>query len=381
MNFASRIEKVELWLVNLPPPVPRSDAIQSFVVQETPMVRITCADGSQGIGYSYTIGTGGSSVLALLKDHLAPRLLGRDAREVEGLWRELLFATHATSVGALTSLALAAIDTALWDLRCRRANEPLWRLAGGAQAGVPVYTTEGGWLHHDVDTLVREALAAQELGFKGAKLKVGKPHVSEDIARLRAVREAVGEGFELMVDANQCFTLSEALRRAPKYAELGIGWLEEPLPADDLAGHVKLAQQAALPIAVGESLYSPGQFGDYLRAGACHVVQVDVARVGGITPWLKVAHAAEACNLAVAPHFLMELHVSLCAAVPNAAWVEYIPQLDAVAHSRVALRDGRATPPETPGLGIGWDIDRLESMAAQRHTLARADTPAGATRT
>jgi L-alanine-DL-glutamate epimerase-like enolase superfamily enzyme len=376
MNFASTIEKVELWLVNLPPPVPRSDAIQRFVVQETPMMRITCADGAQGVGYAYTIGTGGSSVMALLKDHLAPRLPGRDAREVEAIWRDLLFATHATSVGALTSLALAAVDTALWDLRCKRANEPLWRLAGGAQASVPVYTTEGGWLHHDTDTLVREALAAKELGFKGAKLKVGKPHVSEDVARLRAVREAVGDDFELLVDANQCFTVGEALRRAPRYADLGIGWLEEPLPADDLAGHVKLAQQAALPIAVGESLYSPGQFGDYLRAGACHVVQVDVARVGGITPWLKVAHAAEACNTAVAPHFLMELHVGLCAAVPNAAWLEHIPQLDAVATSRVAIEGGRARPSEAPGLGIAWDLDSLQTLAAQRHVIARGSTGA-----
>jgi L-alanine-DL-glutamate epimerase-like enolase superfamily enzyme len=373
---ASTIERVELLLVNLPPPVPRSDAIQSFVVQETPIVRLTTADGLQGTGYAYTIGTGGSSVMALLKDHLAPRLLGRDAREVEGLWRELLFSTHATSVGALTSLALAAIDTALWDLRCKRADEPLWRLAGGAQQSVSVYTTEGGWLHHGADTLVREAVAAREAGFKGAKLKVGKPHVSEDLARLRAVRDAVGDDFELLVDANQCFTLSEALRRAPRYADLGIGWLEEPLPADDLAGHVKLAQQAALPIAVGESLYSPGQFGDYLRAGACHIVQVDVARVGGVTPWLKVAHAAEACNTAVAPHFLMELHIGLCAAVPNAAWLEYIPQLDAVATSRVAIEAGRARPSEAPGLGIDWDFDRLHTLAAQRHDLARGRTGA-----
>lgn len=378
MSITTRIDQIELLLVNLPPPVPRSDAIQSFVVQETPMVRITTADGLQGTGYSYTIGTGGSSVLALLKDHLAPRLLGRDAREVEGLGRELLFATHATSVGAVTSLALAAIDTALWDLRCKRANEPLWRLAGGAQASVPVYTTEGGWLHHDTDTLVREAVVAREAGFRGAKLKVGKPHVSEDIARLRAVRQAVGDDFELLVDANQCFTLGEALRRAPRYADLGIGWLEEPLPADDLAGHVKLAQQAALPIAVGESLYSPGQFGDYLRAGACHVVQVDVARVGGITPWLKVAHAAEACNTAVAPHFLMELHVALCAAVPNAAWLEHIPQLDDVAASRVAIEKGRACPSEVPGLGIDWNFDRIQTLAVQRHTLARKGTAGAA---
>jgi L-alanine-DL-glutamate epimerase-like enolase superfamily enzyme len=363
------IREVQVLHVDLPPPVPRSDAIQSFVVQETPIVRIRCADGSEGTGYSYTIGTGGSSVIALLRDHLAPRLIGRDPSEIEKIWRDLLFATHATSVGAVTSLALAAIDTALWDWRCRRDSQPLWRAAGGAQHSVPVYTTEGGWLHLSPETLVDEALAAQKAGFKGAKIKVGKPSLADDLARLGAVREAVGERFEIMTDANQCFTLSEALRRAPHYAALQIGWLEEPLPADDLAGHVRLAANATLPIAVGESLYSHGQFGDYVRAGACHIVQVDVARVGGITPWLKVAHLAESCNLAVAPHFLMELHVSLTTAVPNGAWLEYIPQLDAVASSRVKIADGRAVPPETPGLGIDWDWAEIEKRAKARRVI------------
>ena len=372
----TRIVSVELLQVDLPPPVPRSDAIQSFVTQETPFVRITCADGSQGTGYSYTIGTGGSSVFALLRDHLAPRLIGREADEIEAIWRDLLFHTHATHVGAITSLALAAVDTALWDLRCRRAGLPLWRAAGGAKARIPVYTTEGGWLHLSPQDLVRETLAAQQAGFKGAKIKVGKPHLSEDIARLRAVRDAVGAGFELMVDANQCFTLSEALRRAPHYAALGIAWFEEPMPADDLAGHVRLAAASAvhgLPIAVGESLYSAGQFADVIRAGAASIIQVDVARVGGITPWLKVAHMAEACNLMVAPHFLMELHVSLCGATPAAGWVEYIPQLDTVATSRLVVADGYAQVPDTPGLGIAWDWDEIERRAAlrqgTRHTL------------
>ncbi len=365
----TRITAVELLRVDLAPPVPRSDAIQSFVTQETPIVRIHCRDDdgamSDGTGYSYTIGTGGSSVMALLRDHLAPRLIGRDPTQIESIWRDLLFATHATSVGAITSLALAAIDTAVWDWRCRRDGEPLWRAAGGAQADIPVYTTEGGWLHLSIDTLVQQTLEAQRSGFKGAKLKVGKPRLSEDIERLRAVRQAVGDGFELMVDANQCFALGEALRRAPRYADLGIGWFEEPLPADDLQGHAQLCAQGALPIAVGESLYSIGQFADYVRAKACHIVQVDVARVGGITPWLKVAHLAEACNLAVAPHFLMELHVSLCAAVPNAAWLEHIPQLDAVATSRVAIEDGRAKPPLTPGIGIEWDWAALRARQVE----------------
>ena len=365
----TRIVSVELLHIDLPPPVPRSDAIQSFVTQETPFVRITCHDGSQGIGYTYTIGTGGSSVMALLRDHLAPRLIGRDPAHIEAIWRDLMFATHATTVGAITSLALAAIDTALWDWRCRRDGQPLWLAAGGAKQRIPVYTTEGGWLHLPVDSLVSQTLAAQAAGFKGAKLKVGKPHLSEDMARLKAVRDALGDGFEIMVDANQCFTLSEALRRAPRYAELGIAWFEEPLPADDLVGHQRLAAASAVPIAVGESLYSAAQFAAYIQSGAASIIQVDVARVGGITPWLKVAHLAECFNLAVCPHFLMELQVSLCAATPAAAWVEYIPQLDAIASSRLSIEDGHAVAPDTPGLGIEWRWDEIERRARARHTI------------
>jgi L-alanine-DL-glutamate epimerase-like enolase superfamily enzyme len=365
----TRITSIEILQVDLPPPVPRSDAIQSFVTQETPIVRLGMDDGSSGTGYSYTIGTGGSSVVALLKDHLAPKLLGRDPSLIESIWRDLLFATHATTVGAITSLALAAIDTALWDWRCRRDGQPLWRAAGGAKQRIPVYTTEGGWLHLSPDDLVRETLAARDAGFKGAKIKVGKPHVSDDLARLRAVREAVGDAFEIMVDANQCFTLSEALRRAPRYAELGIAWFEEPLPADDITGHARLAAASEVPIAVGESLYSPAQFAAFVQQGACGVVQVDVARVGGITPWLKVAHLAETFNLAVCPHFLMELHVSLTAAAPSAAWVEYIPQLDAVTTSRMAIVDGHAVAPDTTGLGIEWRHDELDQRARTRHRI------------
>lgn len=363
------ITQVELFRVDLPPPVPRSDAIQSFVTQETPMVRITCDDGSQGTGYSYTIGTGGSSVLALLRDHLAPRLLGRDAREIEAIFHSLLFATHATHVGAITSLALAAIDTALWDAHCQHAKLPLWRAAGGAKPRTPVYTTEGGWLHLSTTKIVEETLAAQAAGFQGAKVKVGLPRVADDVARLRAVREAVGPGFELMVDANQCFTLSEALRRAEAYAELGIAWFEEPLPCDDIAGHARLAATSSVPIAVGESLYSPGQFAAYVQQGAAHILQVDVARVGGITPWLKVAHMAECFNLMVAPHFLMELHVALTAAAPAAKWVEYIPQLDAIAHSRVAIEAGQAVASDAVGLGIEWNWPEIERRAAEHHVL------------
>ena len=359
----ARITHVEVLLVDLVPKVKRTDAIQSFVSQETPMVKITDADGMVGIGYSYTIGTGGSSVLALLNDHLCPRLIGCEAEEIEGIWRSLFFHTHATTVGALTSIALAAIDTALWDLRCKRAKLPLWRMAGGAQRSVPLYSTEGGWLHIETSALVEDALAVKEKGFSGAKIKIGRPHVAEDVARLSAVRDAVGPAFEIMTDANQGFNLSEAIRRARHYQELDIAWFEEPMHADDVEAHAQLTRSTSVPIAVGESMYSISQFKDYLVRKACTIVQVDVGRIGGITPWLKVAHMAEAHNVAVCPHFLMELHVSLSAAVPNGRYVEYIPPLDEITHSRMAIENGRAVPSDMPGLGIEWDHMAIEAMA------------------
>ncbi|MED7953205.1 mandelate racemase/muconate lactonizing enzyme family protein [Streptomyces sp. BE303] len=339
----------------------RTDAVQAFVKQETILVEIATTDGLRGTGYSYTIGTGGSSVLSLLNDHLLPLLGGQDARNVEALWQRLFAATRSTTTGAITSLALAAVDTALWDLRCKRAGEPLWRLAGGHRPQVPVYDTEGGWLHLTTDELVKSALTAREAGWAGVKIKVGKPHAAEDAERLRAVREAVGPTLHIMTDANQSQNASSALRLARALEPYDPYWLEEPLPADDISGHARLAAATRIPVAVGESMYSLAQFRTYLEAGAASIVQVDAARVGGITPWLKVAHLAESHNVQVCPHFLMELHVSLAAAVPNGAFVEYIPQLRAVTRTELAVHHGMAVAPDTPGIGIDWDMDAIDN--------------------
>lgn len=360
----ARITRVELLMVDLKPKVKRVDAIQSFVSQETPIVRITDADGVTGTGYSYTIGTGGHSVMALLERTLAPALIGREAYEIERIWRDLLFMTHATSVGAITSIALAAIDTALWDLKAVKLGLPLHLLAGGAQREIPLYTTEGGWLHLESAALVEDAQRAKAEGFGGCKIKVGRP-IHEDVARISAVRDAVGPGFEIFTDANQSLNVDEAIRRARAYEPLDIGWFEEPLTADDIEGHRRLVDHTSLPIAVGESIYSHLHFREYLERHACSIVQVDVGRVGGITPWLKVAHMAEAFNIAVCPHFLMELHVSLCAAVPNARWVEYIPQLDDLTTERMTIRDGKAVPSVAPGLGIAWDFDAITRQTVE----------------
>ncbi len=353
----SKIERIEVMQVDLIPKVVRTDAIQAFTKQETPIVRITTDDNVVGIGYAYTVGTGGSAVVRMITDELAPMLIGRDPALIEQIWKDSFFHLHANAVGATVSLSLAAIDLALWDIRCQRAGEPLWRLAGGAQERVPLYSTEGGWLNLTAEELVDNALEAREQGFLGCKVKVGKRTAMEDMVRLQAVREAVGSNFAVMVDANQAFTVAEAIRRASLFEPMNLEWFEEPMPAEDMHGHVRLSASTSLPIAIGESLYHPNHFREYLASDACSIVQVDVARIGGITPWLKVAHLAESFNVAVCPHYLMEIHVSLCAAVPNAQWVEYIPQLTDLTTATMRFEDGHAYPPDAPGLGIAWNME------------------------
>ncbi|GAA2710011.1 mandelate racemase/muconate lactonizing enzyme family protein [Actinoplanes palleronii] len=358
------ITHAEAYLVDLAVETVRTDALQTFVKQETIFVRIGTDDGGEGLGYSYTIGTGGTAVLALLRDNLLARLPGQDPHRVEAVWRDLFLTTKATTVGPITSLALAAVDTALWDWRCRAAGQPLWVLAGGAKDQIPLYDTEGGWLHLSTEQLVTGARASQAAGWPGIKMKLGRSP-AQDAERLGAVRAAVGADFDVMLDANQSLTAADAIRRARLLEPYDPFWFEEPLPAEDVAGHEQVAAATSIPIAVGESLYAAGQFAEYVRRGAAGVIQVDVARVGGITPWLKVAHLAEAANLTVCPHFLMELHVSLCCAVPNSRYLEHIPQLRTITHDEITVVEGHALAPSAPGLGIAWDHDAIDDRRVQ----------------
>jgi L-alanine-DL-glutamate epimerase-like enolase superfamily enzyme len=357
---AGTIVGADAWLSDLAVETVRTDAVQSFLKQETIFVRLRTAGGVEGLGYSYTIGTGGGAVLSLLRTTLLDVVVGLDVNRPEDVWRAMFNATRATTVGAITALALAAVDTAVWDARSRAAELPLWVAAGGAKPSIPLYDTEGGWLHFTTEELVAQALESRARGLGGVKIKVGKPRGHEDFERLAAVRDAVGDDLDIMVDANQSMTAAEAIRRAALFEKLDIFWFEEPLPAEDVAGHRRLAESTSVPIAVGESMYSVGHFREYLQSGAAGVVQVDVARIGGITPWLKVAHLAEAFNVAVAPHFLMELHVSLCCAVPNSLYLEHIPQLRAITAAEMTVRDGHGVPSDEPGLGIRWDLDAIE---------------------
>jgi L-alanine-DL-glutamate epimerase-like enolase superfamily enzyme len=360
-----RISRIETSLYRIPPHRPIHDAIQQFEAMEVIMVTIGTESGAEGIGFTYTIGRGGRAVKTLLDTEIVPLLRGEDALATERIWEMLWWALHWVGRGGIFSLAQSAVDIALWDLKARAAGLPLYQLLGAYRDRVPTYNTDGGWLNHSQQDLVAEAVAQVQQGFQGIKVKIGKESLKEDVERIAAVREAIGPDVPLMVDANMRFTAAEAIRRGHALAPYDLFWFEEPIEADDVGGHAAAQRALPVPLAVGESLYNRHAFASFVQAGGARILQPDAGRVGGITEWLRVARLAQAHNLAIAPHFLMELHVHLAAAMPNALFVEYIPFLHRVVAEPLRIEEGHLRPPAAPGHGIAFLWDVLAGMRVE----------------
>ncbi len=347
-----KINRIETALYRLPPHRKIVDAVQEFDCMEVITANVITGDGSSGLGLSYTIGRGGKATKAFLDTEVVPLLLGEDPLETERLWEKVWWGLHWVGRHGVFSLAQSAADIALWDWKAKRAGLPLYQLLGAARRRVPIYSTDGGWLNHSQEQIVRESAEFVEQGFRGIKIKVGKDSRAEDVARLRAVRREIGDDVKLMVDANMRWTAAEAIARSRLFEEFDLFWFEEPIENDDITGHAQLRRSTRIPIAIGESLFNRYAFKEYLVHDAANILQPDVGRVGGVTEWLRIANLAHSFGVEVAPHFLMELHVQLSCAVPNALFVEYIPFLSPFLLEPLRIEDGYAYPPETAGHGI-----------------------------
>src|SRR5207249_6037503 len=244
----------------IPLPVVLSDSTHgSIAAFELITVRVRDAEGAEGVGYTYTVGAGGGAVHALLVRDLTPLVIGRDAERIEEIWQAMWWALHYGGRGGAQALAMSAVDIALWDLRARRQERPLWRVLGGFDPRVPCYA--GGIdLDLSVDALLRQTDDNLARGFRAIKLKVGRPSLREDIERVRAMRAHLGAEFSLMVDANMRWSVDEAIRAARALAECDPVWLEEPTSPEDVPGHVRSVREGGLPIAAGENLHTLAEF-------------------------------------------------------------------------------------------------------------------------
>jgi L-talarate/galactarate dehydratase len=364
---------VELSSVYLPLQTPISDA-KVLTGRQKPMTevallfaRVQTQNGHEGIGISYSKRAGGPGQFAHARE-IAPVLLGEDACDIGKLWVKLCWAGASVGRSGLATQAIAAFDVALWDMKAKRAGLPLAKLLGAYRDSVQCYDTAGGFLHTPLEQLVDNAVQSVERGIGGIKLKVGQPDRALDLRRVEKVRERLGAKVPLMIDANQQWDRPTAQRMCRQFEELDLVWIEEPLDAYDAEGHAALATEFDTPIASGEMLTSVLEHAELIRRRAVDYVQPDAPRVGGITPFLKVAALADEAGLLLAPHFAMELHVHLAAAYPRETWVEHFDWLQPLFNERLQIENGRMIVPQRPGVGFTL------SEQARRWTRERFET-------
>lgn len=285
-------------------------------------VTVSDSDGAVGYGFSWTPTIGAGAVEALLREDITAFALGRDTDPV-ALWPELWAHLHEAGGGGITTIAMAGLDLALWDLAARRADQPMADFLGRRRETVEVYGS-GINLHYSLEELQAQAQRWVDAGFTAAKMKVGSPDIARDVERVSAVRDILGPDARLMIDANQRWDLDTATAALEKLEEFDLTWIEEPLRADDLLAHRELRERTGVFIALGENVHNQYRFADFLDAGIAEVIQPNIIRVGGITPFREIVVNAEGHGAVVAPHLLPDLSGQLAMWMPTSPLVEKV---------------------------------------------------------
>ncbi|MBM3647316.1 MAG: mandelate racemase/muconate lactonizing enzyme family protein [Alphaproteobacteria bacterium] len=359
----AKLKSLEARHFRIPLDAPASDSTHGVMTSfELNTVRVSDADGQEGVGYTYTTGRNGGAIHQILANELPDIVIGAECDLIEAIWQKVWWALHYGGRGGPTVLALSALDMALWDLKAKRASLPLYRLLGGFDAKVPCYA--GGI---DLDLSVKDLLAQTDAnlkkGFRAIKTKVGRERLQEDVERIRAMRRHLGDDFPLMVDANMKWSADEAIRRARALRDFDLVWLEEPTIPDDVAGHVRILRDGGLPIATGENFRTLWEFQQMISAGGVTYPEPDVTNCGGITVFMKVAHLAEAFNLPVTSHGAHDVTVHLLAACPNRSFLEaHGFGINDYIVDRLPIVDGKAIASERPGHGVAFDWQRLARL-------------------
>ena len=366
--MSATISAVETRLFRLPLPVTLSDRAHGDM-PDFELVTITLTDdsGASGTGYTYTVGHGGTAILAQLRDEVTPLLNGVDSGAIEAVLGLVNRNLHWGGRGGPTAMAISALDIALWDLMGHRANLPLWRLLGGFDPAVPCYA--GGIdLDFTIDALLKQADTFVASGIRAIKMKAGRTRLSEDIERCAAMREHLGHDFPLMVDANMGWTVPKAIQAGRAFEPFNLVWMEEPIDPDNIDGHRAVADATSVPIATGENLRSVAEFRHLIQARGVHYPEPDPTNCGGVSAFMKIARLAEAHGLSVTSHGVHDICVHLLAAAPNRSFLELHGfSLDPYIEEPLELRGGMAIAPERAGHGVTfrWDVMKEYERSGQ----------------
>ncbi len=360
------IADIKVHLVSAPVAGGFADATRKVEMVGYTIVRITTDTGIEGFGVTYHE-VGGEATKLMIEKNMAPRLIGRDPFETEEIWQDMFAYLRGVGRKGLMFCALSAVDIALWDLKGKILDLPLYKLFGGAETKIPVYGS-GGWTSYTDEQLVQEMKdLVQKDGYRMVKFKVGVDGGNSpmrDLERVRKVREALGPDVGIMLDANNCWDAATGARFANLVKEYDIMFLEEPVLADDIPGLKKFKRSTDMPLATGEQEYTKYGARDLVLNECADIVQLDGTRAGGFTEMLKVAAITQAWNIRFAPHAMENIHIHLISACPNALFLERLKLFEDITGNIYVDAPkpdhGFMTIPDLPGLGLTLNMDFIK---------------------
>ncbi|SDK06982.1 mandelate racemase/muconate lactonizing enzyme family protein [Natronorubrum texcoconense] len=364
------IDHVESLPVAIPLEEPVSFSNRTLTYRDHAITYVRTESGLEGVGYS--LGYEGAELIAeAVESLLEPMLVGEDPRDTERLWREMYDGTVQIGRSGLLLRAISTVDIALWDLKAKAAEQPLYKLLGGYADAVPAYASGGYYRDEKGHEGLRDELRRYvDEGHDVVKMKVGRRSVSEETARVAAARDEIGDDRTLLLDANGAWsTATEAIRACRAFEPYDPYFIEEPVMIDSVEAMAAVNDAIPYPVATGELEGPRYDFERLYSDGAADVLQPDATVCGGITEWLKIAHHAAALDVPIAPHYNWNLHASLVGAIENALWVEYfyrdmdVKVFDDIVEAPLRPDDGGVIPlPDEPGHGVRLDEAAIEQF-------------------
>jgi len=355
------IREVAVRAVDAPLEPPLRNSLNTFARAPLVIAEVRTAEGVSGNAYVFPYTPAALGPTAALVRNIGAGLAGR-ALAPRTLWPELHNAFRILGTEGLVQIALSCLDMAMWDALGRAAGRPLCALLGAEPRPVPIYASLRGWGPAMLAEEAGQAVAA--LGARAVKVKLGHARLADDLETVRAVRAAVGDAVEIMVDYNQALTRPEAERRGRALQALDIRWLEEPLPVDDDAGLALLRAALEVPLQGGENWWGPKGMARALDAGAVDLCMPDAMKIGGVTGWLQAAAIAAAKRVPMSSHIFVEASAQLLPATPTAHLLEHLDVAGPLLAEPLVVRDGMAIVPDRPGLGLAWDRAALARHVA-----------------